>query len=64
MINTPPDHADDILTRLAQCVPQGQTCSIGHTTHRGAETLTDTVVRADKALYEAKRRGKNRICAL
>ncbi|MBO0678861.1 diguanylate cyclase [Mycolicibacterium sp. S2-37] len=61
LADTPPEQASHVLTRLAQCMPHGQTCSIGYTTRRPAETLTETVVRADTALYQAKREGKNRI---
>ncbi|ABM12924.1 MULTISPECIES: sensor domain-containing diguanylate cyclase [Mycolicibacterium] len=59
--DTTPDQAERILNRLRNCVPYGQTCSIGYTAHTPADTLTDTVARADKALYEAKSRGRNQL---
>jgi GGDEF domain-containing protein len=42
-------------------VPAGQTCSIGHTTWIPGEAMTETVTRADRALYEAKNTGRDRI---
>lgn len=59
-----PDRAEPILDRLRGHVPSEQTCSIGYTGHVPPEALTDTVIRADKALYQAKRRGKNRIARI
>jgi diguanylate cyclase len=37
------------------------TCSIGIAAYRQGEPLTDLVDRADRALYEAKRTGRNRV---
>lgn len=37
------------------------TCSIGVAEHRPGETLTNLIDRADRALYEAKRVGRNRV---
>ncbi|WP_369803616.1 diguanylate cyclase domain-containing protein [Mycobacterium sp. NAZ190054] len=59
-----PEEAEKILHRLRHCVPFGQTCSIGYTVHTPPDTLSDTVARADKALYEAKRRGRNQLWRL
>ena len=39
------------------------TFSAGVTAWRPGETLTDALARADEALYDAKRSGKNRTCA-
>lgn len=58
---TTPEQAESILNRLRRCVPFGQTCSIGYTAHRPGDTLGDTVARADRALYEAKRRGRDQL---
>lgn len=64
MPSTTPTQAQTVLQRIQRCVPSGQTCSIGYTAHDGAEPLTDTVVRADTALYQAKRRGRNQLSRL
>lgn len=39
------------------------TCSIGIAAYHAGEMLTDLVDRADRALYEAKRSGRNRVVA-
>ncbi|MDG4664727.1 diguanylate cyclase [Mycobacterium sp. 236(2023)] len=59
-----PAHAEWLLNRLRHCVPFGQTCSIGYTVHLISETLIETVVRADKALYQAKSQGRNQLTQL
>lgn len=61
---TTPGEAETILQRLRRCVPSGQTCSIGYTEHRDQDTLLDSVVRADRALYEAKTKGRNQVARL
>ena len=38
------------------------TFSAGVTDYRAGEPLEDAVARADRAMYEAKRTGKNRTC--
>jgi diguanylate cyclase (GGDEF)-like protein len=58
------EQAEKILNRLRNCVPFGQTCSIGYTEHSPAEALEDTVVRADRAVYLAKNHGRNRLARL
>ncbi|WP_422749382.1 sensor domain-containing diguanylate cyclase [Mycobacterium sp. WMMD1722] len=55
------ERAEHVLARLAQCIPYGQTCSVGYTVHRPGEAVIDAVERADEALYRAKREGKSRI---
>lgn len=55
------DHAQQILRRVLHSVPGEQTCSIGCTDYRSPEPLSDTLARADKALYLAKSRGRNQI---
>jgi diguanylate cyclase (GGDEF)-like protein len=45
-------------------VPEGATLSIGVATARVEDrTEEDAVRRADAALYEAKRQGRNRVCS-
>lgn len=43
--------------------PRGirQTCSFGATAYKEGETIEETIDRADKALYEAKQKGRNRV---
>lgn len=62
--DTAPENAEKILGRIRNCVPFGQTCSIGHTTHLSGDALEDTVIRADKAVYLAKNRGRNQLARL
>jgi diguanylate cyclase (GGDEF)-like protein len=61
--DTTAEQAAHILDRVRCSVPAGQTCSIGHTTWIPGETLTETVTRADGALYEVKNTGRNRIAS-
>ena len=52
--------ARDVVDRLRRATPRGQSCSAGvalRAVHEGANAL---VGRADHALYEAKRTGRNR----
>ena len=65
--------AQAILTRLQRTLSGGLfmheqknvmvTFSAGVTGYRLAERIEDTLERADQALFEAKRKGKNRTCA-
>ncbi len=64
MPDTTPQQAHHVLNRIRRCVPAGQTCSIGYTAHSPAESLTDAVIRADKALYQAKARGRDQLSVL
>ena len=52
--------AERILQRVQASVPTGCTCSIGATTWNPDEPITTTVSRADAALYDAKRVGRDR----
>jgi diguanylate cyclase (GGDEF)-like protein/PAS domain S-box-containing protein len=49
------------VQRLREQVPAGQTCSAGVALWDGSEPADDLVGRADRALYEAKRSGRDRI---
>lgn len=53
--------AQRILCHLASLLPNGQTFSAGHTTHRVGESLATCWDRADTHLYRAKGDGKNRV---
>ncbi len=66
------DEAQKVLTRLQReltaslFMHEGRevfvTFSAGVTAYRGGETIEQALERADEALYEAKRTGKNRTC--
>ncbi|MDQ6681416.1 MAG: diguanylate cyclase, partial [Pseudomonadota bacterium] len=70
--DTPVDEAEQILTRLQRALTGGLfmhkenqvfvTFSAGVTCYRIEERIEDALERADRALYEAKRTGKNRTC--
>jgi len=70
---TPLDEARQVLSRtqrattealfLHESMPVFVTFSAGVTMYRPGERLEDALDRADEALYEAKRTGKNRTCA-
>lgn len=50
-----------ILERLISTIPHGQTCSAGVACWDGTESPETVMGRADVALYEAKRAGRDRI---
>ena len=66
------DEGRSILTRLQRALSGGLflhearpvlvTFSAGVTAYRPGERLEDAIERADRAMYEAKRAGKNRTC--
>ncbi|MBC3796641.1 diguanylate cyclase [Acetobacterium tundrae] len=58
--------AERIRKTIEQTIfPKGnhQTCSIGVTSYKVGERFEETIDRADQALYEAKKRGRNRVVA-
>ena len=71
LCDTEPDAATELLERVrnavaAQSMPCGAdticiTVSIGWTQHQDGESLEATLERADQALYDAKRCGRNRV---
>ncbi len=57
------EDARAILERVRASLPDGQTCSIGMAQLSPGETADEVMRRADEALYEAKRLGRDRIVA-
>lgn len=53
-----------LVERLRAVTPDGQTCSAGMARWDGEETSAELVGRADAALYEAKRAGRDRVVAI
>ena len=58
---TTAEQAAVVLERVRSCVPTPQTCSIGYTTWRITEPVTNAVARADDALYRAKDLGRDQL---
>jgi diguanylate cyclase (GGDEF)-like protein/PAS domain S-box-containing protein len=56
-----PADAAEIVERLRAATPDGQTCSAGLARWIAGESVDDLVARADKALYEAKEAGRDRL---
>jgi diguanylate cyclase (GGDEF)-like protein/PAS domain S-box-containing protein len=61
--NCSPADATEIVERLRAATPEGQTCSAGLARWVPGESVDDLVARADKALYEAKESGRDRLVA-
>ena len=57
------DVAETVLERLRQLTPGEQTCSVGLAEWSPGESAADLVARADVALYEAKRNGRDMLVA-
>jgi diguanylate cyclase (GGDEF)-like protein len=56
-------HAHGTLERVRHATPAGVTCSLGVSERRDSDSADDLVARADSALYDAKRGGRNRLAA-
>jgi diguanylate cyclase len=55
--------ATAVLQRVRAATPTGATCSVGVAQRRASDTATELLARADAALYEAKRAGRDRLKA-
>jgi diguanylate cyclase (GGDEF)-like protein len=55
-----PEGGLEVVERLRQATPMGQTCSAGVAFWNATDTPEEVVRRADEALYEAKREGRDR----
>jgi diguanylate cyclase (GGDEF)-like protein len=55
--------AREVGDRLRTHVTHGQTCSVGFARASAGESPHQVMARADAALYEAKRLGRNQVCA-
>jgi diguanylate cyclase (GGDEF)-like protein/PAS domain S-box-containing protein len=58
---TYPDQACEVVERLRERTPLGQTCSAGLATWDFLESIDDLLARADKALYMAKAGGRDQV---
>ena len=56
----PPGNATEVLERLRAATPFGQSCSAGIAVWNSVESVEELMQRADAALYEAKRQGRDR----
>ncbi len=57
------EHALEAAERLRAATPAGQTCSVGVAEWRAPEDAAALFSRVDRALYEAKSHGRDRVCA-
>lgn len=53
--------AQELLMQFLRLVPNGQTCSIGMTFWNPSNPVTAAMMTADRALYQAKDMGRNRV---
>ena len=55
------DMATEVVERLRAGMPQGRTCSAGLAVRAAGEGAESIIARADRALYQAKADGRNRV---
>jgi diguanylate cyclase (GGDEF)-like protein len=62
------DQAVALAEKLRRCIAEenlpvvgNKTCSFGVATHHSGDTMTSLLGRADEALYDAKKMGRNRV---
>ena len=55
----PDEYGEKVLERIRTAIPTGCSCSAGIAYWNGSETAESLLARADAALYEAKRAGRN-----
>jgi diguanylate cyclase (GGDEF)-like protein len=60
MPHCPPELAVRVVDRIRHLTPPPETCSAGIALLDRNETFSETMARADKALYLAKEGGRNR----
>jgi PleD family two-component response regulator len=53
--------ATEVVERLRESMPQARTCSAGLAVRADGESAEAVIARADRALYQAKANGRNRI---
>ncbi|MFO8155671.1 MAG: GGDEF domain-containing protein [Thiohalospira sp.] len=59
--DTDRDEARQVVERMLQGTPRGQTCSAGIAAFRPGETADAFMARADEAMYAAKQGGRDRV---
>jgi diguanylate cyclase (GGDEF)-like protein len=59
--NCSPAEAQNVVARLRALVPDSQTCSAGLAAWDGTEGPAELLARADRALYQAKDAGRDRL---
>jgi diguanylate cyclase (GGDEF)-like protein len=62
LLNCNPDRVREVIERLRGAVYHDRTCSVGFAVHRPGESSEQVTARADAALYEAKKSGRDRVC--